>query len=393
MREMAQTDGELFDGGPPVRLQRSLGLIKPDNPRIIYRAVLAGLIGWAPLVVLAAAQDSAWWGEKVKSLLVDFAVPARFLIVAPLFVFAESISVPQLGSIVRHFLDAGLVLESDRQRFDAAIASTRRLRDSTTVEVSTLVLAYSLVIALILYVPLGEFPAWHKSGGSGHEVFSLAGWWHALVSVPLITVLFFGWLWRLFLWGRLLLHLSRLDLQLIPAHPDHAAGLKFVSQSLRAFSPLGFALGTIVAGFVANHVVHAGIPPTAYLYLVGGLVVGVVILFSGPLLLFSHKLFQTKRRGIFTYGALAIGEGQQFERKWLNRVGGIDENVLEVPDFSATTDLYQVVANVYDMSTVPLDLKDLIPLVAASLLPFVPVALMAVPLNVILQGLVNLLLY
>src|SRR5262249_10812167 len=154
----------------------------------------------------------------------------------------------------------------------------------------------------------------------------------------------------------------------------------------------GFALGAIVAGFVANHVVHAGIPPTTYLHLVGGLVVGVVLLFSSPLLIFANKLLQTKRHGIFAYGALAIGEGQQLERKWLHRVDGIDESVLEVPDFSATTDLYQVVANVYDMSTVPLDLKNMIPLVIATLLPFVPVALMAVPLDVILQQLVNLLL-
>ena len=45
-----------------------------------------------------------------------------------------------------------------------------------------------------------------------------------------------------------------------------------------------------------------------------------------------------------------------------------------------------------DLNTVPLDLKNLIPLVTATLLPFVPVALMAVPLDVILQGLVKLLL-
>lgn len=58
MSVAVDTDSELFDGGPPIRLQRSLGLIKPDQPRIIYRAVLVALVGWAPLVVLAAAQDS-----------------------------------------------------------------------------------------------------------------------------------------------------------------------------------------------------------------------------------------------------------------------------------------------------------------------------------------------
>jgi len=391
MSEMVLTDSELFAGGPPIRIERSLGLIKPDEPRIIRRAVLAAVIGWAPLVVLAAVQD-AWWGERVKALLLDFAVPARFLIAAPLFILAESVCIPQLGSTVRHFLDAGLVLESDRLRFDEAIASTRRLRDSITAEVFTLVLAYALVIALIRYVPPAEFPAWHRSGGGGTSTFSVAGWWHALVSVPLLTVLFFGWLWRLFLWGRLLKQLSRLDLQLIPSHPDHAAGLKFVGHSLRAFSLLGCALGAIAAGFVANHIVHSGVPLTAYIHLVGGLVVSVVLLFSGPLLMFSGKLLQAKRRGIFAYGALAIGEGQQFERKWLHRAEGLDEGVLEVPDFSATADLYQVVANVHDMNVIPLDLKNLIPLIVATLLPFVPVMLMAVPLDVILAQLANLLL-
>ena len=114
--------------------------------------------------------------------------------------------------------------------------------------------------------------------------------------------------------------------------------------------------------------------------------------FQRALLIFSGKLLQARRRGVFAYGALAIGEGQQFERKWLDRGEGIDESALEVPDFSATTDLYQVVSNVYDMGTIPLDLKDLVPLAIATLLPFVPVALMAVPLDVLLRQLANLLL-
>jgi len=83
----------------------------------------------------------------------------------------------------------------------------------------------------------------------------------------------------------------------------------------------------------------------------------------------------------------------QFEWKWLHRADGLDEGVLEVPDFSATTDLYQVVANVYDMNTIPLDLKNLIPLIVATLLPFGPVVLMAVPpLDLILQNLAKFLL-
>jgi hypothetical protein len=195
---------------------------------------------------------------------------------------------------VRHFLDTGLVPASDHHRFKEAIISTRRLRDSATAEVVAFVFVYALILALIRYVPPDEFQAWHKSGIGANTTFSFAGWWHALVSVPLLNILFLGWLWRLFLWGRLLLHLSRLDLQLIPSHPDHVAGLKFVGHSLRAFSFLGCALGAIVAGFVANHIMHAGVPPTTYLHLIGGLVVGVVLLFSSPLLAFSGKLIQAR---------------------------------------------------------------------------------------------------
>jgi len=59
MSEMVLTDSELFAGGPPIRLERRLGLIKPDEPRIIRRTILVGLVGWAPLVMLAAVPVAA----------------------------------------------------------------------------------------------------------------------------------------------------------------------------------------------------------------------------------------------------------------------------------------------------------------------------------------------
>ena len=68
------------------------------------------------------------------------------------------------------------------------------------------------------------------------------------------------------------------------------------------------------------------------------------------------------------------------------------EDALEVPDFSATTDLYQVVSNVYDMRTVPIDVRDVLLLVATTLLPFLPIVLMAVPFDVILKDIAGLLL-
>ena len=314
------------------------------------------------------------------------------MIAAPLLILIEPLCISRLGAIARYFFAAGLVPDSDRARFDVAVTSTRRLRDSVLVEIALVILTYGVIVGLIHHVPSEEIPGWYKSGGSGSSTFSVAGWWHALVSLPLLLILFSGWLWRLSPWGRFLWRMSRLDLRLIAAHPDHAAGLQFVGFSLRAFSLLGFAFGTIMAGMVANRVVHEGVPLTTYTHLILALVVCVVILFSGPLLVFTATLFQEKVRGTLAYGALATSQGLQFERKWLKRSESLDESVLEVSDFSATTDLYQVVSNVYAMGVIPLDLRNLLLLILSTLLPFVPVLLMALPFDVILQELAGLLL-
>jgi hypothetical protein len=49
---------------------------------------------------------------------------------------------------------------------------------------------------------------------------TMAGWWHVFVSLPIFQFLMVRWLWRYLIWCRLLWRISRLDLQLIPTHPD-----------------------------------------------------------------------------------------------------------------------------------------------------------------------------
>jgi hypothetical protein len=42
-------------GGAPTRLERWMGLVKPDDLRVKIRAMLMIVSGWVPLVLLAAA--------------------------------------------------------------------------------------------------------------------------------------------------------------------------------------------------------------------------------------------------------------------------------------------------------------------------------------------------
>jgi hypothetical protein len=271
------------------------------------------------------------------------------------------------------------------------VASVEKLRDAPIVGFALTLIAYALSAAALLPFPVSELPMWHRSA-TDPGALSAAGWWAALVSLPLLLILILGWLWRLVLWTRFLVLLSRLDMNLLPVHPDKAAGIGFLGYSVRALALVGAALGAIVAGAVANKVLHEGAALQQFGIPVGAFVVLTTLLFTAPLLAFSAKLIEVRRRGERDYGDLALKLGRQFELEWFARRTGSPSDILERGDFSAATDLYQVVDRVRDLRFVPVDLASVAALAAATLLPFVPVLLLALPFDKVLGFLMGLLL-
>jgi hypothetical protein len=328
-------------------------------------------------------------GDRVGAFALDITVHARSLVAAPLFILGEAACASRLGSIALHFGNADLLPEHDRPRFDAAIASTKAILASSKAEIGAIALAYVVVAALLYSMPPDQIPLWQKSATGS---FSPAGWWHALISLPLVFALFLGWMWRLGLWTRFLWLMSRLDLRLVPVHPDHMAGLRFVGYSVPAYSIVGLALASVVAGRVADKLVRHDALSLAQKLAFAGMLVVIVALFTAPLLVFSGVLWREWRRGVFVYGAETSKFGKLFERKWFSPDRQMDEAALQAPDFSAAIDLYQIVSNIYAMRFVPVDLISIVLLVGAVLLPFVPVVLMAMPIDFILAQLKGLLL-
>lgn len=389
MNLRAHNDIVLFAHAPPMGVQRWLGLVKPDQLHVGRRALLVVLIGWVPIILLTFAQVAFRDGDGIASLLLETGAHARYLVAAPVLIIAEAQCATYLSATVRYFVEAQLVPDGRRAEFDGAVASTRRLLNSTAAEVAVFALAYLVSVLSALSYAYDQIPVWHKSAGIVPG-YSAAGWWHVLVSLPLLLALIFGWLWRLALWARLLWLISRLDLRLIASHPDHMAGLGFVGHSLTAFSIVGFALASIAAGRSAHVVLLGGALPTPNLIFNISFLVFLLALFLAPLLVFTPALLRAWQRGTVGYGVLAVRVGEEFESKWLDR-DNIDRAALEKPDFSATTDLYSVVSNAYAIRFVPADLKNLIALSVALVLPFVPVVLLAIPINTILQSLQKLL--
>ena len=103
----------LFDGGPPLKIEQNLGLIKPNDPGIVRRVSIVVLIGWVPLLVLTAVQDLLQNNGSWRAFMLDFGAYARFMFAAPLFNFAESRCLPALGRTTRHFIDSKIVREED----------------------------------------------------------------------------------------------------------------------------------------------------------------------------------------------------------------------------------------------------------------------------------------
>jgi hypothetical protein len=384
-REVAER--QLFEGGPPNGLQTMLGLMSADRPNIRLRVVVAICLGWVPLFVLTALQSIMLADGSFHAFLTDYAVLSRSVIAVSLLILAEQVCLPRLSNIVRYIRGTELVQPTDIPAFDRALKSTLKLRDSMWLEVALLSLVGVIVVTMLVTLPPNLFPPWHRLAQTGR--LSPAAWWHALVSVPILVMLLLGWLWRLALWARFMWLVSRLPLRVVPAHPDGAGGLRFLGMSVPAFASVAFAFGVIIAGTVANRVVHDGANLLSFRYVVIGFDVLCLVLFVCPMLAFTPQLLEAWRRGAQEYGALARRLGLEMERKWLNR--SLDADALDANDFSATTDLYAIAANAYSVSAVPVSLRQILMLAIGAVLPFVPIVLVAVPPQVLWQKLSGLL--
>ncbi len=370
----APDSADPFGTGPFQALLHAVRLRAGDDAAIGRRAIIAVLVAWVPLVVLAQLQGLAI-GTGHVSVLVDFAAYARFLVAVPLLVLAEGQTRTWLRRVLVHFTDTRLIPPSEDARFTDLLESTRRLLSSRLALVAIVALAFTLTIA--------SGAAWKAQGAvlwtvlelDGQQVVSYAGWWRLLVSQPLFLSLLLTWFWRLFLWARCVRRIAQMDVRIIASHPDHAGGLGFLGQSLRGFPILAFAFGSAVAGTLANLVIHENHPATSLTPVIIATVVFILLISAGPLLAFIRPMREAQDDAELSYGALATSLGQRFEERWLPQANDVPPDALGVTDFSATTDLFSVVANVTDMRPIPIEIKDFAPLLVATVLPFLPIIL------------------
>jgi hypothetical protein len=376
----------LVAGGPLFQLLRRARL-EDDAAQLIRRRIAAFVVlTWVPLLVAAAIEGLAWDGRVAVPFLRDVAVHARFLAALPLLIVAELVVHMRIRGVVEQFVEREIIAEADMARFEGAIHSAMRLRNSVTAEVLMIALVYAVAISggWLQYVGLDAATWYSPAVGPGAE-FSAAGWWLAYVSLPVFQFLLLRWYFRLFVWARFLWQVSRLDLRLLPTHSDGVAGLAFLGSVSHAMAPLAAAHGALVAGVLADAIFHTGAKLTDFsieVLMVVGLMVCLVV---GPLLVFAPRLAAAKRAGNRSYGALAQRLAREFETKWQGGGAPAGEPFLGSPDISALTDYTSALNVVRTMQIVPFTRQALLQLAVATVLPIAPLLLTIMPLEQLLK--------
>jgi hypothetical protein len=385
-------DFSLVLGGPLFQLLRRAHLSGNALELWRKRIVFFGLVSWLPLLVLSALEGQALGGRVAVPFLLDLEVHVKFLLVVPLLVAAELGVHQRVRLVVPQFLERNLIPESAMTRFDAAIASAFRLRNSVLAEVLLIAFVYGVGILIIWrhYATL-DTATWYATPSVEGSKLWLAGLWYGYVSLPLFQFLLLRWYYRIFIWIRFLWQVSRIELSLIPTHPDRVGGLGFLPNAVFAFTPLAVAHGALLAGLIANRIFYLGAALPEFKVEIVVLTVFLLCLVLGPLLVFAPQLAQAKRVGNREYGALAERYVREFDAKWLRGGAPGDEPLVGSGDIQSLADLANSFEVVRTMQIAPITRDALIRLVAATLAPIVPLLLTMMPLEELLKKLFGIL--
>jgi hypothetical protein len=388
----AGDDFSLVLGGPLFQLLRRAHLSDDALTMVRRRTIVSVIITWLPLFVLSALEGNVWGGSAAVPFLQDVEVNSRFLLALPLLIIAELVVHRRMRHLVQQFLERNLIPERSIERFNAAIASAFRLRNSVLAEVLLIAFVYTVGILIIWrqYVAL-ETTTWYTTVSAQGSKLSFAGMWYGYVSLPIFQFVLCRWYYRLFIWTRFLWQVSRINLSLVPTHPDRTGGLGFLSETVYAFIPLLIAHGVLLSGLIGNRIYHVGATLLNSKYEILILVIFLMCVVLGPLLVFAPQLAAAKRVGLREYGTLAERYVREFDAKWLRRGARADEPLVGSGDIQSLADLANSFEVVRGMRIAPFTKETILQLAAAMIVPVVPLLLTMMPFEELLKRLLGIL--
>jgi hypothetical protein len=341
-------------GGPLRRIEELLGISRGDRLDWLRRAAAAILIAYLPGVALGAL----WrlWSGEWPDQLTRWAMHARWLGAAPLLFLGEYLVDTRAHHALLYLGSAELLPASQLQAYRRDREWIEQLRDSFSAEL--ILLGIALISALsVIWGVLGVPPA---------------RWWSGLLSLTLFRFLLLRWLWRWFLWGAFLRLLSRRQLRLTVLHPDRLGGLGPLADPASAFCAAIAAGAVAMAGGFADRMASEGVSAAVFQRPVAAYLAVTYLMAMSPMWSFTRSLYRARRDGLRYYGALATRYCNAFEQRWLRSSGGMALGSADIQSLADLGSSFEVAAGI---QVLPLDRRLAVGVVAAGVVPMLPLVL------------------
>jgi hypothetical protein len=358
-------------GGPLNKLGEKLGLVRNSTITVRLGLVL-GFLTWIILMFFTLIQ-----GELHKTLTLTFlAGHVRFLVVIPLFFVCETWVAPRMAEFVHNILNSGLVTDSDRPVFESVIRRISKIKNFWLVECFLF-----LVMFVLPHFGFSSFMSGKTSSASW--IFEQAGgnltlpnMFYAWFCLPLFRFLLVRWFWHLGLWWYFLYRLNKLKLKLIPIHSDGVGGLGYLEVVHEHFAPLAVAFSALQAASFAEEIFSGTMPFESLYYLIPIVLLLNLILFIGPLLLFSTKLWICRVNGLNEYMVMAHHYVEAFDNTWIRDRTVTGQSQLGTGDIQSLADLTNSINVIRGMRVVPSSRRLIMTYAIGVLLPFLPFVFM-----------------
>jgi hypothetical protein len=365
------------DNEAPLRWLRRARLAPSDGLAAWRRALGLALLTWLPIAAWALATGRLEQaGDAGESLLQHYGVHVRCLLVIPLLILGEPM-LHRAALAMAERLAASAATPAARGAFADAGRSVVRLRDATLPWVLLLgaAIAWSLADDPLAY---GDAMAWALDAGGN---LAFGGWWFAYVVRPVFLALLLAWLWRIALLSLWMWRVGRIELALVPTHPDRAGGVALIEKLPGAFALVSMALSAMLASRWAHEILHHGASIAAYRHAVIVFVAVWSLLLLLPLLAFAPALARTRKQAIVDYSALVGRQGALVHRRWIEGREVADEPILAAPEIGPVADAAAMYEAVVKMRRVPIGKVSVVGILLPLALPLLVVAALQVPLK------------
>jgi hypothetical protein len=361
----------------PLRWMRRLHLAPKDGLGAGRRALGLALLTWLPIAGWALVTGRAGGADDAgESLLRHYGVHVRCLVVIPLLILAEPMLHRAARAIAARLAGTAATPEA-RAAFDAAGRAVVRLRDAT--------LPWVLLLGAAIAWSLADDPRTHGDAMAwaldADGRLGFGGGWFAHVVRPVFLALLMAWPWRIMLLSLWMWRVGRIDLALVPTHPDRAGGVAVIEKLPGAFALVSVALSAMLASRWAHEILHHGASLAAYRHAVIVFVVLWSLLLLLPLLAFAPALGRTRKKAVRAYSALVGRQGELVHRRWIEGRAVAAEPILEAPEIGPVADAAAMYEAVVKMRRVPVGKASVIGVLLPLALPLLVVAALQVPLK------------